>query len=147
MIREQETEMEQNYQKKSYTLFFVWLLIFGIVLAGYSVFPNCSPVRGTGKSAGILIFIMLDLLYILICITQSIYWPGKITYEEAAAAGASARRRFALSHLLVFLAGTAIELIYCFGLESVMGTGAVRDSIVSAALVAATALCAAHIRL
>lgn len=139
--------MRETYQKESYTLFFMWLLLFGVLIVLYGLFPGRFGIVGTGKTMGLGLLIMLDLLFALMFVTQSVYWLGGVSYEEAARAGTGARRNYALRHLLVFLLATVAFMIYCFGLSSVLRTTVTRDSLVSGAVICAAGYGASHIRL
>lgn len=142
-----ESGIEEAYQDKSYRLFFAWLFLFAALMVVYSLFPDKIPIRGVGKAAGIIIFAMLDLLYILIYVTQSVYWVSGVSYEDAAKAGASARKRYAMRYLLVFLGMTAAYLIYCFGLNAVWRASTIRDSMAAAVMICVAALGTMHIKL
>lgn len=132
--------MEPHYQKKTYKLFGVWLTAFAVVLIAGAVYtPNIAGL-GTIKSISILLYGMLDLLFVLIYLTQSIYWVAGVSFEEASEAGAKARRRFALRHLLLFLGATAVYFVYCFAAAPRWRLGAYWDSIIAGAVVCAAAL-------
>ncbi len=139
--------MERQYQKKSYALFRVWLAAFAAAMIFFVLRREIFPLIGSGKNAGILSLVFLDLLFVLILATQSVYWIGGITFEEAAGADAGARRRFALRHLAVFLAATAVFLVYCFGMKNILQPDHTRDSLVAGGTVCAAAVICSRFRL
>lgn len=139
--------MDRQYQKKSYTLFRVWLAVFAAVMVFFVFHTEFFPNIGTGKNAGILALTLLDLLFLLILATQSVYWINGITYEEAARADTGTRRRCALQHFLVFLAVTALFLIYCFGMKGILRPDRTRDSLVAGGAVCVAAAASSRFRL
>lgn len=139
--------MEQQYQEKSYHLFIIWLAAFAAVLVTGTVnTPNIAGL-GTIKSMSVLMYMMLDILFVLIYLTESIYWIAGISYEAAAGAGSKARRRFALLNLAVFLTATAIYLVYCFAAVPYWMSGAYWDSLTAGAIVCAAVIFTGRLRL
>ena len=132
--------MENEYQKKSYKLFFVWIAVFFAVLIWGAVKEINIGGIGAVQSNSLLACVMLDLLFLLIYLTDSIYWINGVTYEEAAQADAAARKRYAWRHLLTFLVATAIYFVYCIAIADVVKLGSIGDS-----LVAGGVLCVAGI--
>ena len=139
--------MERQYQKKSYTLFWAWLLLLAGVVVFFTFNRGYFPTIGSGKNLGILVLVLLDLLFLLILITQSIYWISGVTYEAAAAADSGARRRYAFWHFVIFLAATFLFLYYCFGMKSMLRADSTRDSLVAGGMVCAAAVVSTKIRL
>jgi hypothetical protein len=131
-------------KKKSYQLFFVWMLGYVIVLMAYALSGWNAPV-GDGKVVGILTLAALDLLFLLIWATQRIYWISQVTYEAAEKAGPQARKRYALRHLAVFLVATVLYLIYCFAVP--VKTTVIWDSLIAGALVCVAVLATMRIHL
>lgn len=95
-----------------------------------------------------LCVLLLDLLFLLLCVTGSVYWLGTVTYEQAAEAGMAVCRGCALRQLSVFLAATAACLLYCetdwpfsrFGGEQ-------RDALVFGGVIGCACLLVSRIRL
>lgn len=140
--------MDVQYQKKSYTLFGAWLaLLVAAVLFYMYGGRQYFPVIGSGKNLGIIVLVFLDLLFVIILVTQSVYWISGITYEKAAEAGAHARRRFALRHLAIFLAATVLFLIYCFGMKGILVPDRTRDALVAGGMVCAAGIASSRVRL
>lgn len=139
--------MGQDYQKKSYALFWAWMALFIAVALFFVFYTERFPHIGDGKNMGILTLVMLDLLFLLILATQSVYWISGITYEEAAQAGPGARRRCALRHLLLFLAATLLFLVYCFGMDGLLRPDGTRDALVAGGVVCTAAVVSSRIRL
>lgn len=139
---------EAQYQKKSYALFWAWLVLLVAVMIFY-IYGGRGyfPLIGAGKNLGIVVLVFLDLLFVIILATQSVYWISGVTYEEAAAAGVSARRRFALWHLLIFLAATILFLIYCFGMKGILAPDQTRDALVAGGAVCAAVVASSRVRL
>ena len=132
---------------KSYALFGVWLAFFAAVLGVYAVCEPQLPGLGTVKTLCLLVCVLLDLLFLLICATQSIYWINGVTYEEARQAEPSARRRCAYRHLRIFLAATAGYALYCIAAVQLGWITPIRDALVAGGLVCAAAVAALRIRL
>ncbi len=140
--------MKEQYQKKSYTLFWAWLaLLVAVVLFYIYGGRRYFPVIGPGKNLGIIVLVFLDLLFVLMLATQSVYWISGVTYEKAAEAGAGARRRFALWHLVIFLVATALFLVYCFGMKGVLVPDQTRDALVAGGAVCAAVVASSRVRL
>lgn len=140
--------MNTHYQKKSYTLFRAWLVLLAAVILFYMYGGRAYfPTIGAGKNLGIVVLVFLDLLFAMILVTQSVYWISGVTYEEAEKAGADARRRFALWHLLIFLVATALFLLYCFGLKHVLRADQTRDALVAGGVVCAAVVASSRVRL
>ena len=141
-------KMDVQYQKKSYTLFWVWLILLAAAMLFYMYGGRqYFPLIGSGKHLGIIVLVFLDLLFALMLATQSVYWIGGVTYEAAAEAGASARRRFALRHLLIFLAATALFLFYCFGMKGWIVPDRTRDALVAGGMVCVAGAASSKVRL
>lgn len=139
--------MEETYQKKSYTLFLIWLIIF---VAASVLCVKAEPDfahLGTDRTFLFLLYVMLDLLFLLITLTQSIYWISGTSYEEAASAGPKTRRSYALRHLFVFLAATALFLIYCYVPAFSAPGASIQDSLVAGGIVCAAAVATMRIHL
>ncbi len=140
--------MNTHYQKKSYTLFWAWLVLLVAVILFYMYGGRAYfPTIGAGKNMGIVVLVFLDLLFVMILATQSVYWIGGVTYEAAKEAGARARRRFALWHLLIFLVATILFLIYCFGMRGILLPDQTRDSLVAGGAVCAAVIASSRVRL
>lgn len=139
--------MEQQYQKKSYVLFWAWLTLFVAAMFFFLFGRRYFPVIGAGKNLGILMLAFLDVLFALMLITQSVYWLGGVSYEAAAKAGTEARRRYAFRNLVIFLAATALFLFYCFGMKNLLRPDATRDSLVAGGVVCAAAMVSSRLRL
>lgn len=137
---------EKVYGKKSYVLFAVWLVLYTAALAVYSCYPGCFTLLGAGKAVGLLGLVALDLLFLLIYLTESVYWISPVTYEEAASAGSRARKQFALRHLVIFLAMTVLFLLYCFWLPRYQYTTSTWDSIAAGVMVCTGALASGKVR-
>ncbi|MDO4323233.1 MAG: hypothetical protein Q4C61_11965 [Lachnospiraceae bacterium] len=139
--------MEQQYPKKSYRLFIIWLTAFAVILtAGALKKPNIAGL-GAVKSVSVMLYVMLDTLFLLILLTQNIYWTAGVSYEEAAGAGTRARRNYALRQLAVFLAATAVYLAYCFVAAPRWSLGSAWDSMAAGAVVCIASAAAGRLRL
>ncbi len=135
-------------QKKSYTLFRVWLILLAAVILFYMYGGRgYFPLIGAGKNLGIIVLVFLDVLFVMILATQSVYWISGVSYEAAKEAGASARRRFALWHLAIFLVATVLFLIYCFGMKGILLPDQTRDSLVAGGTVCAAVVASSRVRL
>ena len=139
--------MEHDYQKKSYKLFAVWMLLVAALTVFYIYKKPWQAVIGPGKATGILMFIMVDLLFMIIYFTESVYWVSGISYEDAAKAGRRARKQFAAKHLVVFLLMTFFLILYCAVSGNLWNGSTIRDALVSAALLCAAVLFTGKIRL
>ena len=140
--------MKEQYQKKTYSLFWIWLALLVAVCLFYMYGGRqYFPVIGSGKNLGIIVLVFLDLLFVIILATQSVYWISGVTYEKAAEAGAHARRRFALWHLVIFLVATVLFLIYCFGMKGILMPDRTRDALVAGGAVCAAVVASSRIRL
>ncbi len=106
--------MKKDHLKKSYKLFWAWTALFCIGLTVLSLQEPQPSYFGQMKTIGLVICLLLDLLFVLIYVTESVYWINGVTYEQAVQAGSQARRRYALRHLLCFLGATAVYILYCF---------------------------------
>ena len=140
--------MNTQYQKKTYTLFWIWLALLVAVCLFY-IYGGRQyfPVIGSGKNLGIIVLLFLDLLFVMILVTQSVYWISGVTYEKAAEAGTHARRRFALWHLLIFLVATVLFLIYCFGMKGILVPDRTRDALVAGGMVCVAGIASSRVRL
>ena len=138
--------MLQTYPTKSYRLFSGWLLLAAVLAAVFSWRGISVGGIRSGRFLVLLLFLLLDLLYLMIYLNQKVYWAGAVTYEEAKAAGPAARKRYALFHLLIFSAAALLQLAYCFSTLSFMSNGVVQDSIVSGTVFCAAAAAAGKIR-
>lgn len=138
--------MQHEYPQESYRGFQIWLLCLAAVILLFSFRPIAFWRGSQVQSMGILIFSLLDILCLLMLLLQRVYWLGTVRYEEAEAAGADARRRYAAKLLFVFLAGTAAFVLYCVIPYVPSGT-AIRDSIAAAVCIAIPAVAAAQIKL
>lgn len=132
--------MNQPYQKKSYKLFVLWLILLFVVLLAVSYFEIGVKSIGSGKAVGITLCLLLDLLFVLIFFTESIYWINGVTYEEAAQADQESRKRYAFRHLKVFLVATVVYLFYCFTLSPYFSLGIIWDSLMAGAIICIAAL-------
>ena len=132
--------MNQPYQKKSYKLFVLWLILLFVVLLAVSYFEVGLDSIGAGKAVGITLCLLLDFLFVLIFFTESIYWINGVTYEEAEQAEPEARKRYAFRHLKVFLVATAVYLFYCFVLSPCFSLGIISDSLMAGAVICIAAL-------
>lgn len=103
--------------KESSIPFKIWLTALAVLLTGFSLFHDHIVLWGAGKTTGLLIFGMLDLLCLL----------ALICGERA------------LKRLLIFAAATLLYAVYCFGLQAAVPSNSTRD-----ALVAGGFLCAAY---
>ncbi len=140
--------MNMQYQKKTYTLFWVWLALLVAVCLFYMYGGRqYFPMIGAGKNLGIIVLVFLDLFFAMIMATQSVYWISGVTYEAAAEAGASARRRFALWHLVIFLVATILFLVYCFGIKGILMPDRTRDALVAGGMVCAAVVASSRVRL
>lgn len=143
----QEESMAEQDQKKSYTLFIIWLSAFAVLLTAGAIHkPNIAGL-GTVKSISILMYVMLDILLFLVCVTGRVYWMPGVSYEESSDAGVAARKKYAFCHLCIFLGATALYLAYCFGLAPMYPSGAFRDSLTAGAIVCIASVCTSRIRL
>ncbi len=141
-------KMNTQYQKKTYTLFWIWLAMLVAVCLFYMYGGRqYFPVIGSGKNLGLIVLVFLDILFIMILATQSVYWVSGVTYEKAAVAGAHARRRFALWHLVIFLVATVLFLIYCFGMKGILVPDRTRDALVAGGMVCAAGIVSSRVRL
>lgn len=143
----EETEKKEAYQKKSYKLFVAWMAFFVVVLYVSAVNEISFGGLGAVRSNCIVIYVTMDLLMLLIYIRQSIYWINGVTYEEAAAASADERRRYAFRHLRIFLAATVLYIGYCCIPTSVLALGGMKDSIVAGGILCAAAIATIPIHL
>lgn len=132
--------MKAQYQKQSYALFFIWLVIFAAALMLCALKTPDLAGLGAVRSVCLVSWLLLDVLLLLIYVTQSVYWISGTTYEQAREAGPKARKRYALRHLAVFLTLTAVYLLYCFLPLSWFQGSSTRH-----ALVAAGTICAATV--
>lgn len=123
------------YQKESYGLFHGWLILSAVVLTGYVIFEDYVQFEGAAKHVGILVCILLDILFLLVFLKDSVYWIPGISYESAVQAGHKARRKCAFIHLVVFLAATVLWFLYCFGQEKLLYATDITDSMTAAALI------------
>lgn len=136
------------YQKKSYTLFWAWLILLAAVIIFYIYGGRrYFPMISAGKNLGIVALVFLDLFFAMMLATQSIYWLGGVSYEEAAEAGTSARRKYALWHLLIFLAVTVLFLVYCFGMKGILVPDQTRDALVAGGMVCLAVAVSSRVRL
>ncbi len=141
--------MEEKYPDKSYKGFLIWMALFCVLMIGYALADyGALPLSlNAGEGLGLLLLLLLDLLFLIIYVTQSVYWIGGVTYEQAKEAGEQARKRYALRHLLVFLAATALFFLYCFWLNGIHPTGLIKDSLAAGGLICAAAIATMPIRL
>lgn len=139
--------METEYQKKSYKLFLVWVAALFVVLFWGAVKEINIGGIGVTKTNSLLACVMIDVLFLLIYLTQSIYWINGVTYEEAAQADAAARKRYAWRHLITFLAATAAYLIYCIAIADIVKLGSIGDSLVAGGMLCVAAITTIRIHL
>ena len=135
-----DERQKTTYQKKSYKLFIAWMAFFTMAL--YVCAVNEVNFFGLGmvRTNCIVLYVLLDLLMLLIYAMQSIYWINGMTYEQAAAASADERRRYAFRHLRIFLAATVLYIGYCCIPTSVLALGGMKDSIVAGGILCAAAI-------
>lgn len=145
--RQDVQESEKSYQKKTYTLFGIWLFALAAAVTMQSVMPFQIAGLGTVKSLGIILYVMLDILFLIICATQSVYWINAVTYEEAKAAAKAARIKYAGRQLVVFLAATALYLTYCFVPGLFRTYSKMQDSAVMCGILCIAAIRSIRIRL
>lgn len=139
--------MTEQYQKKSYALFLIWLSVFAAVLIIGAIRRPDIAGLGAVKTINLLMYAMMDILLLLVCVTGSVYWLAGISYEAAAEAGAAARKKYAICHLCIFLSATAVYLAYCFGLAPMYPSGAYRDSMAAGGILCIASVCAAGLHL
>lgn len=128
-------------------LFFGWQILSAALL-GVSAWTGVG-VWGIrpGRFFSLLLFLLLDVLWLIVCVTLRTDWIGTAAGEAVETSSPAVRRRYALFHLLLFLAATAAQMCYCFSSLSFMNNSLVQDSVVSAALFCVAALAAEKIRL
>lgn len=112
--KEELLKQKKAYPKQSYTIFTGWLLTLTAVAAADSVSPRRIAGLDSMKSFGLILYVMLDILFLIIYATQRIYWIDGVTYERASSSTEAGRKRYALCHFAIFLTATAVYLIYCF---------------------------------
>lgn len=144
--------MRENSQKKpydtaSYVLFDIWLLLLGILLLPGSFGMLRLAGQGPVRSFGIVLYGMLDILFMIIYATKNVYWMNKITYEQAQKVSAKERRRYARRQLFIFLACTILYFIYCFVPGIFQTYSTVQDSFVMSGILCMAVLAASRIRL
>ena len=106
-----------EYQKKSYKLFVLWIVFLFVLLlgGGYLIsefYPNISSSILI-KVEMMLINIALLVLFYIIYKTESIYWINGMSYNEAKSMSSDKRKKYAWEHLIMFLQGAIISLMYC----------------------------------
>ena len=100
-----------EYQKQSYKLFILWIGLFFVLF--YSlVFLDISDSLLI-KIEIMVLNIALLILFIIIYITESIYWINGVSYKEAKAMTSDQRKHYAMEHFKLFLKCTLVTLIYC----------------------------------
>lgn len=106
-----------EYQKKSYKLFILWIVFLFVLLmaGGYLIsefYPNISSSILV-KVEIMLINIALLVLFYIMYKTESIYWINGMSYNNAKSMSSEKRKKYAWEHLIMFLQGSIISLIYC----------------------------------
>ncbi len=132
--------MREKKLKKTDCLFRVWLAVTAALCICFSLNRSLSTGSGAGRSFGILLFILLDILFLLVYATENVYWISGISFEQAQKAGRTRRRNYAAKYLLVFLIMTALYLVYCFAPQSFWSHTAIRDSLAAGGAICAAAL-------
>ena len=139
--------MEHDYQKKTYKLLVAWMILVAALTVFYICRKPWQTVIGPGKATGLLLLCMMDLLFLVIYFTESVYWVSGISYEEAARAGRRARKQFARKHLVIFLLMTFCLILYCIVSEHFRIGSTIRDALVSSGMLCAAVLFTGKIRL
>ena len=137
MRLEKGNKMKEEYQKESYCIFYGWLILAALALLIYAVLEDMHSFSDSAVHIGVICFVLLDLLFCLILIKDSIYWMAGISYETAKNAGRAKRRKWELIHFVLFLTATAAYLYYCYGQHVVRMSGSIIDSMAAAALICA----------
>lgn len=127
--------MKEEYQKESYRIFYSWLILAALALLIYVVLEDMYSFTDSAVHIGVICFALLDLLFGVILIKDSIYWITGISYETAKNAGRAKRRKWEMIHFMLFLAGTVVYLYYCYGQHTVRVSGAIIDSMAAATLI------------
>lgn len=138
--------MNGTYQKESYRLYHAWLLLVFAVLAAYSLYPQRLLSFSSMETMILLLFLLLDLLFAVMYVAQSVYWMERVTYEDASRASAYERRRYAGLHFSLFFAALAVYFCYCLRTND-RPSSPVNDSIAAGAVFAVAAVAAGKIRL
>lgn len=84
--------------KKSYQGIIWWIVLFFLLLAALVFLPfedGDLLLRITLNVSGFLIV----LLFLMIYLTEAVYWINGVEYEQAKEAGKERRKRFAVRHL------------------------------------------------
>lgn len=132
--------MKEQYPEKSYKLFALWLLFFTVMAVALSLRPELLPGMNAGCSIGLMIFIGLDILFLIIYATESVYWISGTSYEMARKAGKKARKKYAAWHLFIFLGGTVCFFLYVFLLKLVIRTNVTVDAMTACVMICIAAL-------
>lgn len=125
----------QKYQKESYHLFYIWLCCAFLVLAGYIGVEDRYSLSNAVVHIGLISFGLLELLFLLIIVTDSVYWIYGISYEWAASAGKKARKTCEWMHFGIFSAAFLVYLLYCYGPQIIQVRGNWYDAMIAAALI------------
>ena len=143
----QAQKSETDCQKKTDKLFMIWLFLLAAVVTVGCISPFRIAGLGTMKSLGVVLYVMLDILFLIIYATQSVYWTGAVTYEEAKAATKTERKKYAGRHFAVFFAATAVYLAYCFVPGLFRTYSMMRDVIAMSGILCIAVMTAVRIRL
>lgn len=129
-----------NRPEKSYRALGIWVFFCAVICIIYSLYGDRIPVLYMGKLFGIICSVMLDILSLMVYMTGKVYWMNGITYEEAAAAGNSQKKKFAAKTTGIFLGCTVLEILYFLYGVHLKKTDLQKDSMVTAGILCAAVL-------
>lgn len=126
---------EKGYQKESYRILYGWLFVSALVMTGYLIFEDMYSFQNAVVHIGLICFGMLDLLFIWILASDSVYLISGVPYEWAKKAGKIARRKCELLHVFLFCAVSVIYVCYCYGPQKGVVRGELYDAMTAAVLI------------
>lgn len=130
--------MEKTCRKKTDRLFAVWLVVCAATMVWFAVYGAQFTYFSEAKLFCIVVYGLLDLLFLLASVTGRAYWISGSLDAETGDGGAKAGKRYAVVQLLLFLCASALYLVYCFREQFwFRGPDSVRDSMAAAGILCA----------
>lgn len=132
---------------ESYRELGIWGFSCAVICIVYSLCGDRIPALYMGKIFGIICCIMLDILSLMVYVTEKVYWMNGITYQEAAEAERGQRKKFAAKTAGIFSVCTVLEILYFFYGLQMKTSNLQKDSMITAGLLCAAVLAAQKIRM
>ena len=100
-------------KKESYKIFYLWLIVSAVVICWRSLYQPLTFYFSPTKDFVLLLFGLLNLLYLLLLIFGTVYWLPGISYAEAKIAGNGVCRHYGGFRLLGGCLSMIVYFFFC----------------------------------